>query len=93
MGVSPRNLWDMKKFYERFYNSDIKLRQTVAVLPWGHILQLMQKVTNDDAATLFYAQEVQAKGWNRDLLLNAIKMKMYESQIITKSADKRNESL
>ena len=39
MGVSPRNLWDMKKFYERFYNSDIKLRQTVAVLPWGHILQ------------------------------------------------------
>ena len=24
MGVSPRNLWDMKKFYERFCHSDIK---------------------------------------------------------------------
>ena len=23
MGVSPRNLWDMKKFYERFCHSDI----------------------------------------------------------------------
>ena len=24
MGVSPRNLWDMKKFYERFYESEPK---------------------------------------------------------------------
>ena len=34
MGVSPRNLWDMKKFYERFCHSDIKVRQAVALLPW-----------------------------------------------------------
>lgn len=44
MGVSPRNLWDMKKFYERFCHSDIKVRQAVALLPWGHILQLLRKV-------------------------------------------------
>ena len=43
MGVSPRNLWDMKKFYERFYESEPKLRQAVAVLPWGHTLTLMRK--------------------------------------------------
>ena len=43
MGVSPRNLWDMKKFYERFCNSEPKLRQAVAVLPWGHTLTLMRK--------------------------------------------------
>lgn len=35
VGVSPRNLWDMKKFYERFCDSEPKLRQPVAVLPWG----------------------------------------------------------
>ena len=34
MGTSPRNLWDMKRFYERFCRSDEKLRQAVAVLPW-----------------------------------------------------------
>ena len=34
MGVSPRNLLDMKKFYERFCDSESKLRQAVAVLPW-----------------------------------------------------------
>ena len=43
MGLSPRNLWDMKRFYERFSDSDEKLRQAVAVLPWGHILRLMSK--------------------------------------------------
>jgi hypothetical protein len=38
MGVSQRNLWDMKLFYERFCDSEPKLRQAVAVLPWGHTL-------------------------------------------------------
>ena len=84
LGVSPRNLWDMKKFYERFCHSDIKVRQAVALLPWGHILRLLQKVGNDDAAMLFYAQETRSKGWNRDLLLNAIKLNMYETQALAR---------
>jgi hypothetical protein len=32
MGVSPRNLWDMKRFYERYFQADVKLRRSVAVL-------------------------------------------------------------
>ena len=36
MGLSPRNLWDMKRFYERYYQADTKLRQAVAVLPSIH---------------------------------------------------------
>lgn len=61
MGVSPRNLWDMKKFYERFCNSESKLRQAVAVIPWGHILTLMRKFGEDDNAILYYAQEITSK--------------------------------
>ena len=38
LGVSPRNLWDMKRFYEIYYQADTKLRQAVAVLPGGHNL-------------------------------------------------------
>ena len=57
MGVSPRNLWDMKKFYERFCESNPKLRQAVAVLPWGHTLKLMRKFGEDDNAISYYAQE------------------------------------
>jgi len=38
MGLSPRNLWDMKKFYEYYKNAEPKLRQAVAVLPSMKIL-------------------------------------------------------
>ena len=77
MGVSPRNLWDMKKVYERFCESDPKLRQAVAVVPWGHTLKLMRKFGEDDNAISYYAQETLSKGWNRDLLSSAISLKMH----------------
>ena len=48
MGVSPRNLWNMKLFYERYFDSDKKLLQAVAVLSWGHNLLLK------NSAALFY---------------------------------------
>lgn len=32
MGLSPRNLWDMKRFYEEYKDASPKLRQCVAVL-------------------------------------------------------------
>lgn len=77
MGLSPRNLWDMKRFYARYYQADTKLRQAVAVLPWGHNLLLLNKV-DEDAPAEFYATETLSKGWSRDLLLNAIKMDSYQ---------------
>jgi len=70
------NLWDMKRFYERYSQCSPKLRQAVAVLPWGHNLVLINKVKEDNH-TEFYANEVVAKGWSRDLLLNAIKLDTY----------------
>ncbi|GAB2787435.1 PDDEXK nuclease domain-containing protein [Rhabdobacter roseus] len=76
MGLSPRNLWDMKRFYERYYQADVKLRQAVAVLPWGHNLLLINKL-NNESEIAFYTNEVLTKGWSRDLLLNAIKMDSY----------------
>ena len=83
MGVSPRQLWNMKKFYERYAGHDEKVLRSVALLPWSHNLLLLSKGLNDEA-TLFYAQETVTKGWNRDLLLNAIKLKMYETQTLAR---------
>uniref|UniRef100_UPI000C9EC113 PDDEXK nuclease domain-containing protein n=1 Tax=Chryseobacterium scophthalmum TaxID=59733 RepID=UPI000C9EC113 len=85
MGLSPRNLWNMKRFYERYYLADSKLLQSVAVLPWGHNLLLLDKIESLSAIE-FYANEIVEKGWSRDLLLNAIKMDTYsrvESQLKT----------
>jgi predicted nuclease of restriction endonuclease-like (RecB) superfamily len=76
MGLSPRNLWDMKRFYERYYLTDPKLRQLVAVLPWGHNILLINKIQSLKAVS-YYANEAVTKGWSRDLLLNAIKMDIY----------------
>jgi len=89
MGVSPRNLWDMKRFYERYYQSSTKLRRSVAVLPWRHNLLLINKATNDNEVE-FYANQVITKGWSKDLLLNAIKMDTYsqvQRQIKTHNFD------
>ena len=76
MGVSPRNLWNMKRYYERYHQADTKLLQCVAVLPWGHNLLLLDKIQSLSAVA-FYAQEAFSKGWSRDLLLNAIKLNTY----------------
>lgn len=76
MGLSPRNLWNMKRFYERYHQEDTKLLQSVAVLPWGHNLLLLDKVKSSEEV-IFYALECMQKAWTRDLLLNAIKMDTY----------------
>lgn len=89
MGLSPRNLWNMKRFYERYHQADQKLLQRVAVLPWGHNLLLLDKIQSVEEVK-FYANEVLEKGWSRDLLLNAIKMDSYhqaKNQIKTHNFD------
>ena len=72
MGLSPRNLWDMKKFYLRYNGEDAKLRQAVAVLPWSHNLLLMSYDLSPEQI-VFYANEVLTKGWSRDMLRHALK--------------------
>jgi predicted nuclease of restriction endonuclease-like (RecB) superfamily len=76
MGLSTCNLWDMKRFYESYYQESTKLRQVVAVLTWGYnflLLDEIQRVQEVD----FYANKTISKGWFRDLLINAIKMNFY----------------
>lgn len=72
MGLSPRNLWDMKRFYLSYSNKDIKVRQAVAVLPWSHNLLLMSYDLSAEHI-LFYSNEVFTKGWSRDMLRHALK--------------------
>jgi predicted nuclease of restriction endonuclease-like (RecB) superfamily len=78
MGLSPRNLWYMKRFYERFFSTDIKLQRSVAVLSWRKIVLLIEKKLSDNEV-LYYATESVKCNWTRDLLLNAIKMDMFSS--------------
>ena len=90
MGLSPRQLWNMKSFYVRYKDCDEKLLRSVALLPWSQNLLLLNKDLSD-VDTLYYAQESIAKGWNRDLLLNAIKLGMHETHSVP-AADNNFES-
>ncbi|MDR2928534.1 MAG: PDDEXK nuclease domain-containing protein, partial [Cytophagaceae bacterium] len=92
MGLSPRNLWNMKRFYERYYMADQKLLRCVAVLPWRQNLLLLDKLQSLDAVE-FYANETIAKNWNSDLLLNAIKMDTYGNAQKLQKANNFTETL
>ena len=52
MGFSPRNLWNMKQFYDTFSIADQKLQQLVAVLPWGHNVLLMNRLSSKEEFAL-----------------------------------------
>ena len=92
IGLSPRNLWNMKRFYERYKDEEPKLLQAVAVLPWGHNLLLMDKGL-DSAHIKFYAQEIISKGWSRDMLLHAVKGNYYENLLDTPQSNNFNQTL
>jgi predicted nuclease of restriction endonuclease-like (RecB) superfamily len=78
-GFSPRNLWDMKRFYEQYADYE-NLRQLVAEIPWGHNLLIMNKV-QDYAGRAYYLENTKVFGWSRNVLLNQIKAHAYERSL------------
>jgi len=77
-GFSARNLWDMKKFFEFYKDTDKKLRQVVALLPWKHNLLIMSKTSSLDEAK-YYAEQCSENNWSRDILLNFIKADSFKN--------------
>lgn len=64
--LSARNLLAMKIFAREFPDGSIA-QQSVAQLPWGHVLQLMQRL-KDPAARDFYINQTLTHGWSRSIL-------------------------
>jgi predicted nuclease of restriction endonuclease-like (RecB) superfamily len=56
------------------------LRQAVAEIPWGHHLQILNKVETP-AARLYYLRATAKLGWSRNVLLNQIKARAYERSL------------
>jgi len=77
-GFSPRNLWDMKKFYEYYFLADEKLRQLVALLPWKHNLLIMSNANSIDEAR-YYIELTHKNSLSRNVLLNFIKANSYKN--------------
>lgn len=77
-GFSPRNLWNMKMFYETYRTKQI-LQQLVAELPWGHNLVILNKI-KDIKETEFYLKKAIQFGWSRAVLVHHIESDLYERQ-------------
>ena len=69
-GFSPRNLWDMRRFYLE-YKDDAKLRQLVAEIPWSQNLLIINKVKNVDER-FYYLTAIIEQAWTRDTLRHQI---------------------
>lgn len=53
------------------------VRELMALVPWGHHIELMKKVKSPDAR-LFYLRETARFGWSRAVLLHQIKAGTFE---------------
>jgi predicted nuclease of restriction endonuclease-like (RecB) superfamily len=65
-GLSTRNLLAMKIFAREFPDPPIA-QQPVAQLPWGHVLQIIQRI-KDPVDREFYIRETISHGWSRSIL-------------------------
>jgi predicted nuclease of restriction endonuclease-like (RecB) superfamily len=83
-GFSPRNLWDIKRFYETYASALEFLRQLVAEIPWGKNILIFQRIKNEVARN-YYIEATVRLGWTRDVLLNQIKAEAYQVSLQDKS--------
>lgn len=75
-GFSPRNLRYMKSFAQAWPDPAM-LQQTVATLPWGHQIMLLEKL-DDPATRLWYAAAAVEHGWSRNVLVHQIESRLHE---------------
>ena len=79
-GYSVRNLKYMAKFAAT-YTDEQFVQQAVAQIPWGHIVVLLDKFS-DDTIRNWYIQKTAENGWSRNVLIHQIESGLYERQAI-----------
>ena len=79
-GFSKRNLRYARQFYELFPEDEIgqQLVAQLFMVPWGHIVFLLQYVGNDRTKVMFYIQKTIENNWSRSMLLNYLDSDLYE---------------
>ncbi len=77
-GFSPRNLKYMRSLAEAWPDAQI-VPQRVALLPWGHLRLLLDRVKEPEARQ-WYLQAALEHGWSRDVLAHMINGSRMERQ-------------
>jgi len=77
-GFSARNLQYTRTFASAYPDEAIA-QQVAARLPWGHVMRLLDTVS-DPEARAWYARKAAEDGWSRAILAHQIGGKLYERQ-------------
>lgn len=75
-GFSPRNLKYMRAFAAAWPDPEV-VQRSVAQLPWGHQVRLLDKLDGPEDR-LWYAAQASEHGWSRDVLAFQIDTKLRE---------------
>lgn len=79
---SVRNLHFMRQFAVSY--PDFKfVKQVASILPWWHIILLLQKIKDPDARDWYMVKAAEG-GWSRSILWHNIDSKLYHRQAIAK---------
>lgn len=79
---SVRNLRFMRQFSENYPDITI-VKQVASLLPWWHIILLLQKVKDSKARNWYMAKAAEI-GWSRAILWHNIDTNLYKRQVMAK---------
>ena len=71
----------MSKFAATYPDTEF-VQQSVAQIPWGHVVVLLDKVPDDLTRNWYVAKTIE-NGWSRNVLIHQIESKLYERQAIS----------
>lgn len=81
-GYSAANLRRMRRFTEEYPNLDAICAQSVRKLAWGHIIVLIQRIS-DASVREWYVEQSLENGWSRPTLEKNIAQNLYQSQALS----------
>lgn len=76
-GYSTRNLKYMLKIYNFYSNSNQKVQQLVAQIPWRHNILIITKIKNVEIAK-FYIEKTIENNWSRSILEHQIELELHK---------------
>ena len=82
-GFGSSNMWDMARFYAEYQSNEI-LQPLVGEISWSKHIVILTKC-KDTRQRQFYILATKRYGWTKDVLINKIEAKAYESYLLGQS--------
>jgi predicted nuclease of restriction endonuclease-like (RecB) superfamily len=78
-GFSPANMRYMRRFSEAWPDLSAIRQWAVGELPWGHVIELLDKLDDQTMRDWYAAKDVQ-HGWSRSVLAHQITTRLHERE-------------